>query len=277
MRADIAQAACQNRNLQGGFRPPHQFGQETTRHSITAFRRKRETIRVCNHARHSEHAVTDVHAPEYGFDRIGSKGEEQVWAKRRPIEMANDPHRTFPFIDPERDRAALLAIKPEYHALMFGDNRLRSEAGMPVEDEIPTNTIEKVYLSGAPAAARLEPGDRVVIYRTGDGMGPAEYRAVVSAVCTITETRHIDTFGSRDDFLDHLKGRSVFRADELDNFWGKQAIPMGHLDAVQFSVEAAPYETRIIGQTRNREKYAARVRANHSRTVQSHPRNWGSR
>lgn len=162
---------------------------------------------------------------EYGFDRIGSKGEEQVWAKRRPIEMANDPHRTFPFIDPERDRAALLAIKPEYHALMFGDNRLRSEAGMPVEDEIPTNTIEKVYLSGAPAAARLEPGDRVVIYRTGDGMGPAEYRAVVSAVCTITETRHIDTFGSRDDFLDHLKGRSVFRADELDNFWGNKRFP----------------------------------------------------
>lgn len=162
---------------------------------------------------------------QYGFERIGTKSGEQVWAKNRPTETSGDPHRSFPFIDPEHDRAALLAIIPKYYRRMFGDNRFRTEAGIPVEDEIPTNTIEKVYLSAAHEAVNLVPGDRIVIYRTAVEPGRAEYQSVVSDICTVTDVRRVSTFRTRQEFIDYLKGRSVFTDGELEYFWSSKRYP----------------------------------------------------
>lgn len=192
---------------------------------------------------------------QYGFEKIGSKGNEQVWAKRRPSMMTGNPHATFPFIDPAHDKAFILSIIPKYHSLMFGDNRLQSETNLPVEDEIPTNTIEKVYLSSAPNAARLRPGNRIVIYRTSDKQGPAEYRSVISAICTVTDTRHISTFANRADFLNYLKGRSVFKDWELENFWNSSRFPWVISMLYNFPLKKRPtrhelLEKRVIEPSR---------------------------
>ncbi|OZG59890.1 hypothetical protein BLEM_2065 [Bifidobacterium lemurum] len=162
---------------------------------------------------------------QYGFSRFGDKGSEQVWAKNRPSSTGISPYREFPFISPQRDHAHLLAIIPKYHERMFGDIRLQSEAHIPVQDEVPTNTIEKIYLSGAYNAARLRVGDRVVIYRTSDRAGMARYRSVVSEICTVAEVRNLNSFEDKEEFFRFIKGRSVFTPEELEEFWTKKRYP----------------------------------------------------
>lgn len=168
---------------------------------------------------------------QYGFTKIGIKRdgdrEEEVWAKRRPTSrtLTMDARKTFPFMSMKSGSTYLLAIRPEHHAKMFGEVNLRSEIATPVPDSIPINTIEKIYLSAAWNAERLRPGDRVLIYRMSDIPGKAHYRSVVTSVCTVTDTRPMDSFPDKAGFLAFIKGRSVFSDAELDSFWWKRKYP----------------------------------------------------
>lgn len=181
---------------------------------------------------------------QYGFTRIGDKGDEQVWAKRRKPN-ATTPYETFPFIMRGRGGYHVLSIYPKFHERMF-PIRLRDEADRPVRDNVASNTIEKVYLSGAWNAPTMKPGDYVAIYRTKTQHAAARYSSVISSICTITDIRDINSFDGKDDFINHIRGRSVFTQQELEDFWNRKRYRWVISMLFNFPLERCPNRERLI-------------------------------
>lgn len=180
---------------------------------------------------------------QYGFYLHGVKGDsELVYRKDRPTVLSGDPYRDYPFFDIKTRITWMLAIRPEYHSRMFGDIELQSEKGLPIVDEKATNTIEKAYLSASWDAPFAHVGDNVIIYRTGDGRGPARYRAVISSICTIAEVKNLAEFQSSEQFIQYIRGRSVFSREELEGFWKSRKYPF--IITLLFNAPFERYPTR---------------------------------
>ncbi|KXS23681.1 MAG: hypothetical protein AYW82_03680 [Bifidobacterium dentium] len=183
---------------------------------------------------------------QYGFRQIGEKGCEEVWAKRRPSAQESNPFKAFPFLTSFPCGYHILAIRPEYHSRMFGDLRLATEKDVPVEDEIRTNTVEKIYLSGASGAALLKKGDRIAIYRTAPKGTVAKYSSVISSICTVTDRMDIRDFPSREEFFKFVKGRSVFTQAELEDFWRTKKYPSIISMLYNFPLRKRPIRQKLL-------------------------------
>lgn len=182
---------------------------------------------------------------QYGFNHIGMKRGEEVWEKTRPSREENDPYRSFPFLTSTNQKHYVLAIRPEYHQRMFVE-RLRTEKSIPIEDEICTNTLEKLYLSGALNASFLMPGDRIAIYRTSPRGSSAEFTSVISSICTVTEVRNIHSFRTKEEFFSFIKGRSVFTNEELEQFWNRKRCPYIICMLYNFPLKRHPIRKTLI-------------------------------
>ena len=159
---------------------------------------------------------------QYGFRQIGTKHNEQVWAKPRPnnsVEIQNI-YAGFPFIPVDgTHKNYYLPIFPDYHKRLF-PTRLTTEKHIAVEDMVSTNSIEKIYLSNMSVIPRLRKNDRLIIYRTKPkGASSAHYSSVVTAIGTVIEIKDIHSFSNYDDFHAYINGRSVFTKKELCEFW----------------------------------------------------------
>lgn len=164
----------------------------------------------------------------YGFKLSGSKGEETLLIKLRPkSERTLNPSHDFPFIKPDQGKDYILAIRPEFHDRLFGDTQLKQQKSTPITDDKVVNTIEKVYLSGSPNCNLLNSGDHIISYRTRDpaSAAPAYYSSVISSVGTIVEVKTISSFATVEDFLDYVRGRSVFTDTELRHFYSEHRYP----------------------------------------------------
>lgn len=165
---------------------------------------------------------------KYGFVFYGHKnstaGKEDVYVKYFHS-VYNDSYLDYPKINIKNNNKFLLSIWPNFHTRMFPNSRLRTERHHFIDDISYTNSIEKIYLSGAYNLNEYKEGDLVVIYRTADTYGRAEYQSVATSICTVLEIRHIDDFQSIDDFLDYCIKFSVFSEDELRKFWNERKYP----------------------------------------------------
>lgn len=158
---------------------------------------------------------------KYGFIRYATKntdnGEEIVFLKN--LEAISDDFRSnYPKVDTESN-THLLGIYPAYHTRLFPDSILNNEANDIVEDVSHTNSIEKIYISKMQGTKNLQSGDLLVIYRTGDGLGPARYRAVATSICTVDEVKSNKEFASFEDYKEFCKNYSIFSETELRNFY----------------------------------------------------------
>lgn len=161
----------------------------------------------------------------YGFEHIadkdhGFRGKEYVLVKdmhtRKEDIVAN-----YPFVSMGGVGKWLLAIKPQFHTKLFPDSILKTENPYDlVKDITPTNSIHKIYICWMADAAKLKKGDLVLMYRTSDGCGPANYRSVISSVCTVNEVKTIKDFASEDEFVKYNQ-YSVFGESELREWYRK--------------------------------------------------------
>jgi hypothetical protein len=71
----------------------------------------------------------------------------------------------------------------------------------------------------------LKTGDVILIYRTSDGMGPAEYRSVATSLCVVEEFRNISSFANETEFMTYCRPYSVFNETELAEFWKTKKYP----------------------------------------------------
>ncbi|HIF9202202.1 N-acetyltransferase [Photobacterium damselae] len=154
----------------------------------------------------------------YGFEHYGTKpsknGVEQVLL-RDLNKTHNDVDKDYPFIHCKDSRKYLLGIYPEHHTKLFPDSRLFTESPNIVKDISHSNSIHKIYICQMRAVMELQRGDVIVIYRTGDGRGAAEYRAVATSLCVVEGVHTIDTYENEEHFVSECVKFSVFSEKEL--------------------------------------------------------------
>lgn len=162
---------------------------------------------------------------KYGFSEVAAKvtpnGTETVRV-RRIHEHYSDVLSSYPKLSLNSTQPYLLALHPQWHTRLLPDSILRNEDANIVQDVSHTNSIHKVYLCAMNGVENVKRNDPLVIYRTGDGQGPAEYRSVATSFCVIEEYRHINSFESKSEFLTYCRPYSVFSEDELAQFWARK-------------------------------------------------------
>ena len=164
---------------------------------------------------------------KYGFYYAGTKqtmnGTEYVYM-RDMRHVVGDIILDYPYVNPNANKY-LLAIHPEYHTRLFPESILFNESPNIIQDVSHSNSIHKIYISGAYGAYKLKRGDILVMYRTGDGQGSAYYRSVVSSVCVVEEVHHISEFPTEESYLQYCSRFSVFNASELSRFYREKRYP----------------------------------------------------
>lgn len=156
---------------------------------------------------------------KYGFYIYGSKtsdnGVECVLVKDFREDFRNI-YQSYPLVHMNNSKKYLLAIYPEYHTRLFPDSILRTESPYDVVKDIShTNSIEKVYICRMRQVLLLKRGDILLIYRTSDEEGRAEYRSVVTSVCVVEDVIPMKSFRNFQHLKEECKNYSVFTDQEL--------------------------------------------------------------
>lgn len=174
----------------------------------------------------------------YGFEHYATKttenGTEDVLL-RNLSKRTGDIDKDYPFIPTRGNSKFLLGIQPRFHTKLFPDSRLFTEAPDIVRDVSHSNSIHKIYICSMDGVLQFKRGDVLLIYRTGDGQGPAEYRAVATSLCVVENVRHISTYKDEDDFVSNCLKFSVFTEYELRKIYREQRYPY----IVNFTYNAA--------------------------------------
>ena len=169
----------------------------------------------------SEHHPLIQLFQRFGFYHVASKtthnGTELVLLKEIGYCIGNVEH-DYPIINPY-NRQYLLSIYPDYHTRLFPDSILNNENANIVDDVSHTNSIEKIYICKMGRVQALKPQDALIIYRTSDQQGPAEYRSVATSICMVEEVKTKFDFPTLDTFLEYCLSRSVFSREELTEYY----------------------------------------------------------
>ena len=159
----------------------------------------------------------------YGFVEVGRKphanGRSESVLLRDMTSHVGDMVKDYPFVDRTQGNKYLLAIKPEYHTKLFPDSILRTELYEILQDVSPTNSINKIYICWMKGVDQLRSGDKLIIYRTSDGVGAAKYRSVVTSVCSVLELKTIRDCANIDDFVQYTNRYSIFNETELRKWY----------------------------------------------------------
>lgn len=161
---------------------------------------------------------------KFGFVYHGKKGNESVYVKDF-TKIVGDIEKDYPLIRLDNNKKFILSIYPEYHTQLFPDSKLHTERDHIVEDFSYTNSIEKIYLSGAQDIEFYRKGDIAVIYRTAELGFSAEYRSVLTSVCTISSIININSFRTEKEFLEFCSKRTIFSETRLKSFWYTKKYP----------------------------------------------------
>jgi len=134
----------------------------------------------------------------------------------------DDIYKDFPFMHTAGKNKYVLSIYPPYHTKLFPDSILSTEMrdkDSLIKDVSHTNSIHKIYLCRMEDAKQMKHGDLVVIYRTSDKQGPAEYRSVVTSVCVVEEVKTPKDFKSYGEYIKYTNYYSIFDEKTLINYY----------------------------------------------------------
>lgn len=160
----------------------------------------------------------------YGFQHIadkdhGERGFEYVLVKNMR-EVYGDIVKDYPFVKSDGVNKRILSIRPDYHTLLFPDSILHNENPYNlVRDISPTNSIHKIYICWMNNVDQLKRGDLLLIYRTSDWLGPANYRSVVTSICTVNEVKTYNDFENEGDFVKYTNQYSIFSESDLRKWY----------------------------------------------------------
>lgn len=167
-----------------------------------------------------------IHLVEkYGFEKVGMKGEENVYVKDMKRITDNLLHN-YPLINTANNRKFVLGIKPEFHTRLFPDSILNNERinkAELVRDVSHTNSIHKIYICYMRGVENLRKGDLIVIYRQTDEDGRAFYRSVLTSICQVEEVRTKASFHDYAEYYDYCRKYSVFTETEQRRLYNYSA------------------------------------------------------
>lgn len=160
----------------------------------------------------------------YGFKHIanknhGANGAEWVLVKNMRNIEGNILH-DYPIVKITGTDKFILSIRPDYHTRLFPDSILKTENPYHlVQDVSPTNSIHKIYICWMRDVNLLKKGDLLLIYRTSDGLGAANYRSVVTSLCVVNEIKTYKDFANEDDFIGYTNKYSIFSEGDLRKWY----------------------------------------------------------
>ncbi|WP_028592402.1 GNAT family N-acetyltransferase [Paenibacillus massiliensis] len=182
---------------------------------------------------------------KFGFLFWGKKENGEL-VYNKILKEQNDIFKDFPRITTHDTSKYLLSILPEYHTKLFPYSKLNTEKEHKIEDLSFTNTVQKVYLTKMSGTGNLKPKDNIVIYRMKDVGKKAEYSSVATSICTVVETRRIESFRTLQDFLDYCGKGVVFSDKELRSFWATKRYPIIIKMLYNFSLNKRIIRQRLI-------------------------------
>lgn len=163
----------------------------------------------------------------YGFKEYAKKqtenGTEDVLL-RDLTTYSEDVDQDYPFINTKNDKY-LLSIYPHFHTKLFPDSKLLTESPNVVRDISHSNSIHKIYICAMPGVLDFKRGDTIVIYRTGDGQGAAEFRSVATSLCVVEDVHTINKYANEDEFVTYCSKFSVFTENELRTIYRQGKYP----------------------------------------------------
>lgn len=160
----------------------------------------------------------------YGFYHIADKEhgdqiKEFVLVKDMRT-IKGDILKDYPFVSKTDVEKRILSIKPDYHTALFPDSILKNEDPYDlVKDVSSTNSIYKIYICWMKDVEKLKKGDILLIYRTNDGQGYANYRSVITSICTVDEVKTFKDFKDEKEFVKYTNKYSIFSASELAKWY----------------------------------------------------------
>ncbi|MUJ22536.1 N-acetyltransferase [Aliivibrio fischeri] len=154
----------------------------------------------------------------YGFSKYANKttanGTETVML-RDLNSFSGDVDKDYPFVHVNNRKKYLLSIYPTFHTRLFPDSKLNTEAPNVVRDISHSNSIHKLYICSMDGVMEFKRGDSIIIYRTGDGQGAAEFRSVATSLCVVEDVHTVDSYKDENDFVANCIKYSMFNESEL--------------------------------------------------------------
>lgn len=191
----------------------------------TAIQKKVEEIYVTVFDDTSEKRALIKLFSTFGFEKKSELKHDNGKIEHILVKEMNKFHddilKDYPKIDVKKDKY-VLSIYPEFHTKLFPDSILNNENYDVINDISITNCIRKMYICKMFSAHELKTGDLIVIYRTSDKLGPADYRSVITSICTVEEIKTKDDFRSYEDFKNYVGSRSVFSEAKLTELYGNR-------------------------------------------------------
>ncbi len=184
---------------------------------------------------------------KYGFIIRGKKitiNGEELCLVRNMRALQYNPALDYPLIDTRISNPHLLGILPMYHTRLFPDSILSNENSRIIEDVSHTNSIHKIYICSMDHVTTFKPGDPIIIYRTSDGKGLAKYRSVATSICIFEEYRSVNSFQTKDEFIEYCRSYSIFPINELNKIYNEKR----YIHIIKFSYNVA-FKKAITRQT----------------------------
>ncbi|MBY8259595.1 N-acetyltransferase [Vibrio fluvialis] len=165
---------------------------------------------------------------KYGFTKYGTKvtpnGTEQVLLRNLSVKYG-DVDKDYPYVKTTGNNKFLLGIYPKFHTALFPDSRLVTESPDIVKDISHSNSIHKIYICAMDGVMQFQRGDVIVIYRTSDGNGPAEYRSVATSLGVVEDVHNISKYKTEAEFLSYCGKFSVFSEKDLKDIYRSKKYP----------------------------------------------------
>lgn len=138
--------------------------------------------------------------------------------------MTGDIFSDYPMVDYRGHKKYILSIYPKYHSRMFPESILTNESRNIIKDISYTNSIQKVYVCSMQGVENVKKGDVIVLYRTAESGRSAEYSAVATTVCTVTDTKLQNDFDGFEEFYCYASRFTIFDRDDLAYWYNRGGL-----------------------------------------------------
>ncbi|HAE42425.1 MAG TPA: hypothetical protein DCG34_05825 [Clostridiales bacterium] len=158
---------------------------------------------------------------KFGFEMAGyNENGECVYLKSRENIDYSDPYKSFPFINPEFEKAGYLLVNDVYHDTLFPYSELAHTFQEQVALQV-SNGISKIYVGAQYTRPHYQVGEPLFIYRIHtkeDGQSKryksclTSYGVVTDVIMVKTNNRALMTF---EELCERIGNKSVFDEREL--------------------------------------------------------------
>ncbi len=162
---------------------------------------------------------------KFGFTHVGNNlNGERVYVKSRKQIVYGDPYKSFPFINPQFEKAGYLIVNDYYHDTLFPyselANTLQESVGKAVE-----NGLTKIYVGAPLTLPHFKRGEPILIYRrhTKQDNQRKRFKSCVTSYCVTNDVvvakannRSLMTFH---ELLERIGNKTVFDEDQLKKWY----------------------------------------------------------